>query len=106
MDEIQKKQSFVMYASYLDAAVGLTDEEFREYILALQDYALDGFSNLPRKNHSFRTNFNDMMLSRFRRRADFTTPSLQLSPTIMCPVIRRRQRAERNLSTWVAEASR
>ena len=42
MEEQLRKQSFVMYASYLDAAAGLTDEEFREFILALQDYALDG----------------------------------------------------------------
>lgn len=34
-----------MYASYLDAAAGLNDEEFREFILALQDYALDGIEH-------------------------------------------------------------
>ena len=31
-----------MYASFYDAAMGLNDEDFREYILALKDYALYG----------------------------------------------------------------
>ena len=42
MKENQDKQSFVMYASFYDAAMGLNDEDFREYILALKDYALYG----------------------------------------------------------------
>lgn len=34
-----------MYASFYDAAVGLNDEDFREYILALKDYALYGIEH-------------------------------------------------------------
>ena len=45
MYEKQEKQSFVMYASFYDAAMGLNDEDFREYILALKDYALYGIEH-------------------------------------------------------------
>lgn len=45
MKENQDKQSFVMYASFYDAAMGLNDEDFREYILALKDYALYGIEH-------------------------------------------------------------
>lgn len=34
-----------MYASFYDAAMGLNDEDFREYILALKDYALYGIEH-------------------------------------------------------------
>lgn len=45
MSEEKQKQSFVMYASFYDAAMGLNDEDFREYILALKDYALYGIEH-------------------------------------------------------------
>lgn len=45
MSEEKSKQSFVMYASFYDAAMGLNDVEFREYILALKDYALYGIEH-------------------------------------------------------------
>lgn len=38
----EQKQSFVMYASFLDAGMALNDEQFREYVLRLKDYALYG----------------------------------------------------------------
>ena len=41
----QNQQSFIMYASFYDAAMGLNDEDFREYILALKDYALLGIEH-------------------------------------------------------------
>lgn len=37
-----------MYASFYDAAMGLNDEDFREYILALKDYALYGIEYTSR----------------------------------------------------------
>ena len=46
--ENQNKQSFVMYASFYDAAMGLNDEDFRENILALKDYALYGIEYTSR----------------------------------------------------------
>lgn len=36
------KQSFVIYESFYDAAMHLDDEEFREYMLRLKDYAIYG----------------------------------------------------------------
>ena len=37
-----KKKSFVMYASFLEAMKHLNDAEFRECVLRIRDYALDG----------------------------------------------------------------
>ena len=45
MEQKPQKQSFVMYASFYDAAMGLNDEDFREYILGLKDYALFGIEH-------------------------------------------------------------
>ncbi len=38
----KSKQSFVMYASFLEAAEGLDGEAFKECVLKLRDYALYG----------------------------------------------------------------
>jgi hypothetical protein len=38
----KNKQSFVMYASFLEAAEGLDGEAFKECVLKLRDYALYG----------------------------------------------------------------
>lgn len=45
MSDEKNLQSFVVYASFLDAATGLNDEDFREYILSLKDYALFGIEH-------------------------------------------------------------
>ena len=37
-----KKKSFVMYDSFLEAMKHLNDAEFRECVLKIRDYALDG----------------------------------------------------------------
>lgn len=45
------KQSFVMYGSFFDAAMGLNDEEFREYMLRLKDHALYGDNDMGDNVH-------------------------------------------------------
>ncbi len=37
-----EKQSFVMYDSFLEAMKQLNDAEFRECVLRIRDYALEG----------------------------------------------------------------
>lgn len=42
MDKNEERQSFVMYASYLEAAEQLSADAFKECVLKLRDYALYG----------------------------------------------------------------
>ena len=40
MEEKEEKKSFVMYDSFLKAAEGLSDKEFRKFMICLRDYAI------------------------------------------------------------------
>ena len=42
MTKKNEKRSFVMYDSFLEAAKHLNDAEFRECVMKIRDYALEG----------------------------------------------------------------
>ena len=50
---MEKKDSFVMYGSFLESAEQLDGETFKEFILKIRDYALKGIDE-PSDNPSIK----------------------------------------------------